>query len=413
MIAKQTATVLLILVVVAFVGYSWCQNQKFFDYVISTDGSGTYFVKDSAGVLKYSTSDYSAAVNSIPSNSAVSITDGTYTMLTPIVYKSGQSFTGQDENAVVITGFRTTSVGTLMTGRGNNILLSKFTFNVNNPNPTGSIPVPNLYGQGIILVGDGNTISHVTLYNAYLQGIIMGDVNTGIVSNNPVVHDCNVYNCGNDAIILDDCQGGLAYNNNVHDSYGDQAGGINICYGSSQCIVKNNFGNNLAYGFGTDNSFGVPDYADSFINNVATNSRYNGFMVDGGTLISFVSCTAVGYGQLGFWAGKNPTTGTYPINAEFAHCVADGNSQNAYGFMATNMNNYTISDFHATGNRVGIEIASSIGPGTLREPVFSNNSAHDIMVITNTQNLTIIRNPANCYIDPTSQPYVKEIIIVK
>jgi parallel beta-helix repeat protein len=371
------------------------------------NGAITAF-KNSTGKITYTSTDLSILLNLIPSNASVTLKSGTYTMRTPYNPKDGQHIIGESRSEVKLFGYKTKTDYALIDGSASNLELANFTFNVNNPNPTAK-QTPNC-ALGILLLGSSNYLHDITLYNAYLQGIVMGLYGQNPHSNRNLVENCEVYNCGNDGIVLDYSINSQVKNCYIHDSYGPVAGGVNVAYGSRGCTVRDCTANNTAYGFATDNSMGPPEDSITFLNNSANAPYINGFMVDGGQNIAFEGNTASNYAQYGFVSSGNPVNGMCPAYVSFNGNVAtDAKSFNGVGFYISQGSDFTFTGNHASGNLVGFELQIMTGKTQIESGTFSGNTAHDVMVVNNPVYTSItdcrMSSSAPIWVDAASGPY--------
>jgi parallel beta-helix repeat protein len=378
------------------------------NYIFQTQpNSAITALKTSTGKIAYTSSDLSVLLNLMPSNASVTLKSGTYTMRSPYNPKDGQHIIGESRSYTKIVGYKTKTDYALIVGSASNLELANFTFNINNQNPSAK-QTPNC-GLGILLLGSGNYLHGLTLYNANLQGIVLGLYGSSMSDMN-LVENCEVYSCGNDGIVLDYCSNSQVKNCYIHDSYGPVAGGVNVAYGSRGCTVRDCTANNTAYGFATDNSMGAPEDSITFLHNTANAPYINGFMVDGGQKIAFVDNTASNYLQYGFVSSANPVNGMTPAYVSFnGNMAADAKSFNGVGFYISQGSDFTFTGDQASGNLVGIEVQIMTGKSQVDSCTFSLNNAHDVMVVNN----PVYTSIANCrmyssapmWVDGVSGPY--------
>jgi parallel beta-helix repeat protein len=378
------------------------------NYVFQPQPNGAIVAfKTSTGKIAYTSTDLSVLLNLMPNNASVTLKSGTYTMRSPYNPKDDQHIIGESRNETKIVGFKTKTDYALIVGSASNLELANFTFNVNNPNPSAK-QTPNC-GLGILLLGSGNYLHGITLYNTYLQGIVMGLYGSSMSDMN-LVENCEVYNCGNDGIVLDYCSSSQVKDCYIHDSYGPVAGGVNVAYASRGCIVRDCRANNTAYGFATDNSMGQPEDSITFLHNTANAPYINGYMVDGGQNIAFTDNTASNYLQYGFVSSANPVNGMTPAYVSFNGNVAtDARSFNGVGFYISQGSDFTFTGDQAAGNLVGLEIQIMTGKSQIEGCTFNLNTAHDVMVVNNPAytNITNCRmsSSAPIWVDAASGPY--------
>jgi parallel beta-helix repeat protein len=377
-------------------------------YVFEPQPNGTITALNVSSGVTYAAPDLSHLLNLMPSNANISLKAGNYTMRSQYIPKDGQHIIGESDDDVVIVGYKTRTDYALIGACVSNLELANFTFNVNNPNPSAK-QTPNC-GLGILLLGSNNSLHGLTLYNAYLQGIVMGFYGSNVQSDGNLVENCEVYGCGNDGIVLDACINSQVKNCYIHDSYGPVAGGVNVAYGSRGCTVRDCTANNTAYGFATDNSMGPPEDSITFLHNTANAPYINGFMVDGGSNIVFEGNTASNYLQYGFVSSANPVNGMCPAYVSFNGNVAtDARSFNGVGFYISQGSDFTFTGNHASGNLVGFELQIMTGKTQLESCTFSSNTAHDLMVVNNPAYTSItdcrMSSSEPIWVDAASGPY--------
>jgi parallel beta-helix repeat (two copies) len=371
-------------------------------YVFKPQPNGTITAFNaSSGAVIYTATDLSLLLNQMPSYANISLKSGNYTMRSQYIPKDGQRIIGESGDNVEIVGYRTRTDYALIGGCVSNLELANFTFNVNNPNPS-SKQTPNC-GLGIFLLGSNNSIHDLTLYSAYLQGIVMGFYGSNIQSDGNLVENCEIYGCGNDGIVLSSCTNSQIKNCYIHDSYGPVAGGVNVAYSSRSCIVKDCASNNTAYGFATDNSLGSPEESITFQHNSCNASYINGFMVDGGSNVVFEDDTASGYEQYGFVSFANPFTGASPSYVSYSgNTATEASNSCGVGFCLTQGSDFTFTGNQAAGNLVGLEVQSMTGKAQIEGCTFGGNTAHDVMVVNNPAYTSI----ANCWMDSSAPVWV-------
>jgi hypothetical protein len=332
--------------------------------------------------------------------------------ITPV---SNSALIGETRAGVVITAYSTASTYAFINGTSgvNNVLLSNFTLNANNNNSSGT-QTPNV-GLGIVLIGNNNRVEKVTVYNTYLQGIVIG-LSGYTASTNCIVNDCEVYNTGNDGIILANCKKSHIYNSYIHNTYGAVAGGINICYGSQDSTAENCIADYSAYGFGTDHNLPsslVDETNIQFVNCTSDHSLVNGFMFDGGKWNKCVNCTARNFGNNGFTTFSNgtPTPATSPKEFELVNCVAIGDgtvhtSNTPCGFLLGGGGGKVTGGI-ASGCVLGMWVTVMDSITEIAHIKFSNNIEHHFMGTSNTKWLLVSHltedTSTNDYTDPTTQ----------
>jgi hypothetical protein len=361
-------------------------------------------------------------INALPVGAHVVIKNGSYNMTGQILFKNGQYIEGETHTGVRIVGFKTSTVYALMYGNNvSGLILKDFTFNANNPN-TAATQTPNV-GLGIVITGHHNTVENVTVYNSYLQGIVMGLPNTREPSTGNLVVNCEVYQSGNDGIILAQCIDSHILGCYIHDTYSGTsgvAGGVNICYGSQQCTCERTSTYNTVYGFGTDHNINGEEKKLKFTGCISENALVNGFMFDGGDDIEVSECTSVNYGQYGYTTFNNGHQAPKvfsPHNVIFTACSArgDGTSHTPSmptGFFFGGGSNITLTGCNSSGNVVGCWFTVMNGPLTIKGNTFSGNKQDHIMGTASPQQVVIAGNSydASCtsvFVDAATAPYVE------
>lgn len=363
-------------------------------------------------------------INALPAGARLFIKNGGYDMTGQILFKDGQTIEGETRTGVLITGFATTTVYALMYGNNvSNLTLKNFTFDVNNQN-TAATQTPNV-GLGIVVTGHHNTAENIVVFNSYLQGIVMGLPDTSVPSEGNLVVNCEVYQSGNDGIILAQCIDSHILECYIHDTYSGTsgvAGGVNICYGSQRCTCERTRTTNTVYGFGTDHNINGEEKTLKFIDCTSENALVNGFMFDGGVDIQVYECTAANYGQYGFTTFNNAHQAPRvysPRNVVFSACNARGDGtvhtpSMPTGFFLGGGSNITLTGCRSSGNVVGCWFTVMNGALTIKGNMFSNNKQNHIMGTSSPQRVIIKGNSydascASVYVDAATAPYVERL----
>lgn len=402
-------------------------------YILSKNGSNTE-MHDPTGMLLYGgasgeggisgNASFNTFINALPAGARLFIKNGSYNMTGQILFKDGQNIEGETRTGVQIIGFKTSTVYALMVGNNvSGLTLKNLTFDVNNQN-TAATQTPNV-GLGIVLTGHHNTAENLVVFNSYLQGIVMGLPNTTVPSEGNLVVNCEVYQSGNDGIILAQCIDSHIRECYIHDTYSGTsgvAGGVNICYGSQRCTCERTRTYNTVYGFGTDHNINGEEKTLKFTGCTSEKALVNGFMFDGGDDIQVSECTAANYGQYGFTTfdnGHQAPKVYSPHNVVFTACNAKGDgtvhtSNSPTGFFLGGGSNITLTGCHSNGNMVGCWFTVMNGLLTIKGNTFGDNKQDHIMGTSSPQRVVMVGNSydASCiplYVDAATAPYAERL----
>jgi parallel beta-helix repeat protein len=369
------------------------------------DDAGTVDGTDAAAVIQAALDD----------GGLTYLKNGAYPLLRKLTLISGNLLVGESQSGVVLTGFNTAVVYALIDGSDgvDNCVLANFTFDVNNNNAAGT-QLPNV-GLGIVIVGSNNRAENLTIYNSYLQGIVMG-LDSHALSENNLIVNCTVYNSGNDGLVFCNSRRSHMYNCTVHDTYGVLAGGFNLAYGCYDCSIEDSHSDTTAYGFATDHSLGAVSSNLTFRNCESDNTLVNGFIFDGGDAINCIDCTARNFEDYGFTTYTHPVTSTFPTNSGFINCsaIGDGTVHSAttpVGFLLGGGANVTVTGGMAKDNVLGAEVTAMEGAASIIGVSFENSSEHHLMGAANAHKIVECSNmydvTSDVYFDATTAPYVR------